>query len=174
MRRLRLFGAWLVVLILTTAVTWQIVNAAEGQINTDLPPIAVEAPEADSTSTSTDQMSDEASTTSSASGSQPAPTTTVTTSGSSATLATSGTSSTTQAQDSTWTLRTIGSTGGTVVVRYRPGEVELQAATPASGFQTEIDKAGPPDVRVEFESEDAEVRIEARWADEGLDVKVSD
>jgi hypothetical protein len=51
--------------------------------------------------------------------------------------------------------------------------VELQAATPAQGFHTEIDKAGPPDVRVEIESEDADLHIEARWEDGGLKVRIS-
>lgn len=60
------------------------------------------------------------------------------------------------------------------MVRYRPGEVQLQAATPAPGFAVEIDDAGPPRVRVEFESDDADVRVEARWADGALDVDVDD
>lgn len=173
MRRIRLLGAWLVVLVLTTAVTWQIVNAAEGQINTNLPPVAVESPEADSTSTSTEQT-EGPTTTSSTSRSQPAPTSTVTMPEPSGTLATPTTSPSTQAEESSWSLRTIESAGGSIVVRYRLGEVELLATTPAPGFQAEIDKDGPPDVRVEFESEDVDVRIEARWEVGGLEVKVSD
>lgn len=37
----------------------------------------------------------------------------------------------------------------------------------------EIDDAGPPRVRVEFESDDTDVRVEARWVDGALDVEVT-
>lgn len=60
-----------------------------------------------------------------------------------------------------------------MVVRYRPNEVELQAATPAPGYEVEIDDFGPPRVRVEFENDDTDIRVEARWEDGGLDVDVS-
>lgn len=61
-----------------------------------------------------------------------------------------------------------------MVVRYRPDEVELQAATPAPGFAVEIDDEGPPRVRVEFDSEDLEVRIEVRWRDGSLDIDMDE
>lgn len=62
--------------------------------------------------------------------------------------------------------------GGVVVVRHRPGEVELQAATPAPGFGVEVDDPGPPRVRVEFEGGDAGIRVEIRWEDGALDVDI--
>lgn len=37
----------------------------------------------------------------------------------------------------------------------------------------EIDDAGPPDVRVEFESDDTDIRVEAQWEDGTLDVEVT-
>lgn len=58
-------------------------------------------------------------------------------------------------------------------MRYRPNEVELQAATPAPGFEMEIDDDGPQRVRVEFDNDDTDIRVEARWEDGGLDVEVS-
>jgi hypothetical protein len=61
-----------------------------------------------------------------------------------------------------------------VVVRYRPGEVELQAATPAPGFAVEIDDAGPPRVRVEFDSDEVEARIEVRWENGSLDIDIDE
>lgn len=70
-------------------------------------------------------------------------------------------------------MRTINSVGGTVVVRYRPDEVELQAATPAPGFAVEVDDKGPDRVRVEFESAALDVRIEVRWKDGTLDIDVN-
>jgi hypothetical protein len=51
--------------------------------------------------------------------------------------------------------------------------VELQAATPAPGFEMDIDETGPPRVRVEFESGDDDIRVEARWEDGALDVEVT-
>jgi hypothetical protein len=51
--------------------------------------------------------------------------------------------------------------------------VELQAATPAPGFDVEIDDPGPPQVRVEFESEGNHVRIEVEWGDDDLHIEVS-
>ena len=60
------------------------------------------------------------------------------------------------------------------MVRYRPGEVELQAATPAPGFAVEIDDHGPDRVRVEFDSEDVEVRIEVRWENGSLNIDIDE
>jgi hypothetical protein len=71
-------------------------------------------------------------------------------------------------------VRSISSVGGTVVIRHRPEEVELQAATPAPGYEVEIDDAGPDRVRVDFESDDSDVRVEAEWRDGELEVTVSD
>jgi hypothetical protein len=71
-------------------------------------------------------------------------------------------------------VHTINSVGGSVVVRYRPGEVELQAATPAPGFAVENDENGPDRVRVEFESNDLEVRVEVRWDNGDLDIRIDE
>lgn len=60
------------------------------------------------------------------------------------------------------------------MVRYRPEEVELQAATPVPGFSVEVDESGPPRVRVEFENDLAEVRVEVRWEDDGLDIDIDE
>lgn len=69
-------------------------------------------------------------------------------------------------------MRTINSVGGSVVVRHRPAEVELQAATPAPGFAVEIDDDGPERVRVEFDSDAVEVRIEVRWENGSLAIDI--
>ena len=57
-----------------------------------------------------------------------------------------------------------------MVVRYRPEEVVLSSASPATGFSAKINKQGPPDVDVEFESESAKYRVRARW--DGGDLSV--
>lgn len=59
------------------------------------------------------------------------------------------------------------------MIAHRPGEVSLQAATPAPGFQTEIKEGGPDEVEVEFESETVKVEISAEWKDGELEIEVS-
>jgi hypothetical protein len=72
-------------------------------------------------------------------------------------------------------VKTIPTDGGSVVVSYRPGEVILDGATPAAGFTVDVDKQGPPNVRVEFESEDTKVEVRIEWADKlVIDVRVDD
>lgn len=68
----------------------------------------------------------------------------------------------------------MSTTGGSVVLKYRPGEVVLQTATPAAGFQAEVEDAGPPKVEVEFESESSKVSVHAKWADGELDVETDE
>lgn len=60
------------------------------------------------------------------------------------------------------------------MIRHRPGEVELKAATPAAGFAVEIDDSGPSRVRVEFESEDTDIRVQAEWEGGELVVSIDD
>jgi hypothetical protein len=71
-------------------------------------------------------------------------------------------------------VKTTSTNGGTVVVKYRPNEVVLQAASPAAGFRVEVDKAGPPEVRVEFESENLKVEFRARWSNGELDIEITE
>lgn len=169
----RMAAAWVVALVLATVLTWQIVGLADSQVGDE--PVAV-APTFSATSTTTgsstssSQMSSSTSSTTS-----PRPTTTST----SATTSSSSQSSTSSSTSSSvasapWSVRTINTIGGSVVVRHRPNEVELQAATPAPGFVAEVDDSGPPRVRVEFESEVADVRVEVSWADGSLDVDIDE
>lgn len=64
--------------------------------------------------------------------------------------------------------------GGTVTVRVAPGAVTLMSVDPAAGFTSEIDKAGPPEVRVELISGDTEVEIRIRWKDGRVEVEIDD
>jgi hypothetical protein len=52
-----------------------------------------------------------------------------------------------------------------VVVSFRPGEVILNGATPAAGFAVDVEKQGPPEVKVEFESEAARIEVQVKWDD---------
>lgn len=168
MRRFGIFGIWLLVAVGATMITWQIVSAADNQVS-DRPvaPLNVAAP----------QLTDIGSTTTEPTAPTTSPTTTATTGTSSSPPTTTGSSTPTTTASTTppsqWVSRSISTSGGTVIVRYRPGEVEYQSATPAPGFQVEVDDAGPPRVKVEFESESEKFEVEARWEDDDLDVKTS-
>jgi len=168
-RRLGLVGAWLTVLVLTTTVTWQIVRAADDQVNERPAPLNVAAPVITDLTTSTQAGSTSTS----------VPDTTTTTVSSSTTTTqpespTTTASPSTTAPGSSWQTRSVKTSGGTVVLKYRPGEVAYQAATPAAGFQVEVEKFGPPEVEVKLESESIEIEVHARWRDGDLDVDVSE
>lgn len=150
----RLVAAWVVALVVATLLTWQIVSYADTRVGArpvEIASVASTASFTSSLATSTSIAS------------------------SSSTNDTSvPSSSTPQTSDSEWSFRTVNTSGGKVVIRYRPDEVELEAATPAPGFDVEIDDAGPQRVRVEFESDTEDIRVEARWKDGTLDVEVSE
>ena len=157
----KLIVAWVGAVLITTAITWQIVSVADSQVSAR--PVEVVA--ITSTSTTGPPTSSLATTTTTVPASS-----TSSTSPSGTTTATPASGAT---DDGQWTVRTVSSAGGNVVIRHRPGEVELQAATPALGFDVEIDDAGPQRVRVEFESEDSDVRVEAEWRNGVLEVSIT-
>lgn len=59
-------------------------------------------------------------------------------------------------------------------IRILNGEVWFDGATPAPGFDIDVDKTGPDVVSVEFESADHESRFEAGFEDGELDVEVTE
>jgi hypothetical protein len=62
-----------------------------------------------------------------------------------------------------WQIKTIPTDGGNVVVSFRSGEVVLDGATPAAGFTVDVEKQGPPEVRVEFESDETRIEVRVKW-----------
>lgn len=167
----RMAAAWVAALVVATVLTWQIVGLADSQVGEG--PVAV-APTLETTPDQPDS-STSSSAVSSTTASVPTTTTpgpTTSTSGGSSAPSTSSPPTSSSTVASAWSLRSVSSPGGVVVVRYRPGEVELQAATPLPGFAVEIDDPGPPRVRVEFESADSDVRVEVRWKDGALEIDV--
>lgn len=164
----RMAAAWVLALVLATVLTWQIVGLADSQVGETpaaVAPTAIPSSTVPTTPSSTAPLTtgDTTSTTGAASSS------------SSSTSSTSpSTPTTSQPTTAEWSVRTINSPGGTVVVRYRPEQVELQAATPAAGFSVEVDDNGPDRVRVEFESGDDDFRVEARWEGGQLSIEVDD
>lgn len=162
----RMAAAWVAALVAATVLTWQIVGLADSQVGESpvaiAPPLSTTLPEGTTSSAPTTSL-------------DPTPASTATTPATTSTAATDSTSSSSStATTAQWSVRTVTSPGGSVVIRHRPGMVELQAATPASGFGVEIDDDGPDRVRVEFEGEDVEYRVEARWRDGTLVVEVDD
>lgn len=59
--------------------------------------------------------------------------------------------------------RTISTRGGSATIRFRADEVTVVAATPNAGYAVKIERSGALRVKVEFDSRDAESRIEAWW-----------
>lgn len=173
----RMAAAWFAALVAATVLTWQIVGLADSQVGGA--PAAL-TPNLEST-TKDPILTTSTSTTSSTTSSVAVSSTTTTVPAEPSSSSTSPTSSTTSSSSSTtsaaseeWSVRTVNTAGGTVVVRYRREEVELQAATPVPGFSVEVDESGPPRVRVEFENDLAEVRVEVRWEDDGLDIDIDE
>lgn len=172
-----LFAGWLVVVGLATTLTWQIVSAADDQVSErPIAPLNVAAPVITGGDTTTTTSTIVVPTTVSPTTTTSTPVTSSTAAGTGAT--TSSTPVTTQPAPTTttpsWLTRSVQTAGGNVILRYRPGEVSYQSATPAPGFQVEVDKAGPPEVKVEFESETQKVEVEASWSEGDLDVHVSE
>lgn len=177
-------GGWVVVVVLTTALTWQIVSAADDRVS-ERPssPLNVAAPQLEPGGESTTPQTLTTTTTSKPTTTTvpgattvptvPGATTTTTVPGATST-STSAPTSTTTSVVVEWAVKTTSTAGGTVVVKYRPGEVVYQVASPAAGFRVEVDKAGPPEVRVEFESENLKVDFRARWNNGELDIEISE
>lgn len=165
MRRFTLLFGWLVVVGLATTLTWQIVSAADERVSErPIAPLNVAAPAIADVSTTSTNLSSTPSTSTPASPTAPS---------TAATAAPAPTASSPTITAVAWQTRSVNTAGGSLTLRYRPGEVTYQSAAPAPGFQVEVEKPGPPVVRVEFESESQRVEVEASWEDNGLDVHVS-
>lgn len=50
----------------------------------------------------------------------------------------------------------------------------METAVPLPGFETEIDKTGPPSVEVEFQGSSLKVDIKAEWDNDQLEVEVDE
>ncbi len=61
--------------------------------------------------------------------------------------------------------RTWRGAAGVVVAACQDGAVSLVGAQAASGWSVEVDKTGPEELRVEFENDEARVRVEAGCVD---------
>ncbi len=169
MKKWTLIGGWVLVLAVTTAVTWQIVSAADAQVS-DAPAALNVSPPAEPSSTG---QSSSTSQTRPSQTSVPGNQTSNSNGGKGSTSSSSSVTSTpTTPGTAEWKLKTIPTGGGTVVVTYRPGEVLLQTATPKSGYRAEIDKTGPDTVEVEFDSDETSYEVKVEWDDGALDIEI--
>jgi hypothetical protein len=164
MRRWGLLGAWVLVVALTTTMTWQIVSAADQRVGDPVgAPLNVGPPSLDTTTTPPGTSSTTPVTTAPGSAS---------TSGASSTSSSTPSPSTSQAPLPAETV-VIPSAGGTVTVRVSQGRVTYLSAVPKTGYAVEVENPGPPEVRVEFESEESKVEIRAQWENGQLDVEIN-
>lgn len=153
---------WILATALVTLAAWWVVAAASGEVNeTAGAPLVV--PTTSSTNAGSTSLPNTSTTTT--------PSSTTTTQASTSTT-TGGSTSTTSAMPSG--VETINSAGGTVTVSYGDGQVHLQGASPAFGYSMEIEKTGPDEVRVDFESDDSDVSVRVEWEGNGLDIEVKD
>lgn len=153
---------WILATALVTLAAWWVVAAASGEVNeTAGAPLVV--PTTSSTIDTGSTSLPGASTT----------TTSVSTTTSQATTSTSapGTTSTSPLPSG---VETISSAGGTVTVSYGDGQVHLQGASPAFGYSMEVEKTGPDEVRVDFESEGSEISVRVEWENGSLDIEIKD
>ena len=82
---------------------------------------------------------------------------------------------TTTTEADVWSQIVLTSAGGSIVVSYRPGEVRLDAVSPAPTFLLEDVDEDPDRVEVVFEGDDVTYTIEAKWDEEEFvtDIDVS-
>ena len=154
---------WILATTLVTLAAWWVVAAASGEVTeTAGAPLVVPT---------TSSTLDPGSTSLPITSTTTTPTSTTTSQATTSTTA-GGSTSTTSAMPSG--VETINSAGGTVTVSYGDGQVHLQGASPAFGYSMEIEKTGPDEVRVDFESDDSDVSVRVKWEDGGLDIEVED
>jgi hypothetical protein len=152
---------WLGATAATTLVAYLAVDAAGSRVG-DRPLATVVAPDSGSSTLATASTSTTTSTT-------PTPATTDNTTASISTVTTADT--TTSA--AVWQQQTVNSAAGKIVVSYRPEEVRLESVAPLAGYAYDVEDAGPPEVRVEFEGP-LRVEIRVRWRDGELVTEIDE
>lgn len=55
-----------------------------------------------------------------------------------------------------------------------PGSITLVSVDPAPGFTVEIDKSGPPEVRVELIGAEVEVEVRVEWGNGRVNVEIDE
>lgn len=160
MHRLGLVLVWATLASLATFATWQVVSSAESQVSQDpvAPVIALSTPTTSLNSGPAPTESTRPSSNPTSTGAPSTVTTTATTSRSTSTTTAGQTTSTTTAGQ----ITLIPSIGGSVTVRHSGDQVILVAASPALGFEVEIENGGPDEVEVDFEQTIGSLKIDIR------------
>lgn len=92
-----------------------------------------------------------------------------------ATTQTTTTSSTTTTRASSYT-KTIDTAGGSVTIVVDGSSVSFGGAVPKTGWKVELEKSGPEEVKVKFETNDdsSEIEVRARVEDGELRISISE
>lgn len=173
MQRWGLFVVWVVATVAVTVAAWRVVLAADAQVS-DRPPtqlVAVPSTAARPTitvpesSTTSLVLDPEAPTTTTTSTSVPDDATSSTTSTTESVGSSSSTSTTSIGAIVAYQTERIPTSGGSVWVEYRPGEVRFVTAVPNLGWSWELRREDPDNIEVTFSRGDSEIRVRARWND---------
>ena len=192
MRRVGIVVAWLAATMVAMLIAATAVGSVRGQV-TDVPAIpSAGAAALLAMSTTTTVLGPSTTNTPTTTDGTVAPTTTITVpptaSSTTTTTAPASTPTTTSPPAPTTTTTTTTTTtvpprpavttysliGGQVWISADEPDVVFVNAVPEAGFSVEIDKAGPEEVRVEFESSDHESSFRARWKDGELDIDIEE
>lgn len=198
MARLVYVGAWFAATGLVTILAFQALGAAEaGTRDRPLTPVVVDSPlqtdttvaesattdPSDTTATSPASSSSSSSSTLSDDGAASGggsdgsvgddhSTTTEPDDVSTPTTEPEETTTSSTAVSAVWESKDVATGGGTVTIGYRPEEVRLDGAIPASGFEVSVEKMGPDELRVTFEGADVEYEVRAYYSGGELVIEV--
>jgi hypothetical protein len=85
-----------------------------------------------------------------------------------------GDSTTTTLSTDPFFARSFRTDGGTVAIRYRPGEVVLVAISPEPPWLAKIDDQEIDSIQVSFLNGVEQIRVRARWTADGFEWDVDD
>jgi hypothetical protein len=85
-----------------------------------------------------------------------------------------GDSTTTTISTDIFVSRSFRTDGGTLAIRYRPGEVVLVAISPEPPWLAKVDAQDVDSIQVSFVNGVEQIRVRARWTDDGFRWDVDD
>ena len=185
MRRVGIVVAWLAATMVAMLIAATAVGSVRGQV-TDVPAIPNAGTAALLAATTTTAVAESSTTTSAAPTIDPTTTTTAAVTPSSSTTTTtttpSSTPTTTSPPPTTTTttvppgpaITTYTLIGGQVWISADEPDVAFVNAVPKAGFSVEVEKSGPTEVEVKFESADHQSEFRARWNDGELDIDIDE
>ena len=169
MQRFGLLLIWVIATVGVTILAWQVVLAADARVSerptrlsavpSTAPRPTITLPEETSTSLELDPG---------------VPATQATLPPDSSTDVDNGSSTTTTISTDPFISRSFRTEGGTVAVRYRPGEVVLVAISPEPPWLAKIEDQRIDSIRVRFLNGAEQIGVRARWTDDGFRWDVDD